>query len=203
MGRFERKKKSERVSEILDAALKVFNEKGFRNTTMEDIINETSLSKGGFYHYFKSTNDILLAIMESESYFFYNMMLNEVAGLTKDELIHAIAESIIARIVRENPSKKLFIMFFFEMLYKPEFIDKYIQIEEETFVQMEQDISKTTGITKDSLKRAAYDERMVFLARISSAIILVYHIFPGKKMMKKNLHYVEDFFVRILEDVFQ
>ena len=36
-----------RKKEILDAAKKVFIEKGFDATTMEDIIGKTSLSKGG------------------------------------------------------------------------------------------------------------------------------------------------------------
>ena len=44
------KSKSERKKEIMEAAKSVFLEKGFEKTTMEDIIAETSLSKGGFYH---------------------------------------------------------------------------------------------------------------------------------------------------------
>ncbi|WP_220607934.1 helix-turn-helix domain-containing protein [Methanobrevibacter oralis] len=40
----------------MNAALKVFLKKGYSNATMEDIINETSLSKGGFYYYFNIYN---------------------------------------------------------------------------------------------------------------------------------------------------
>ena len=38
-----------RKKEILDAAKKVFLRKGFADTVMEDIIVETSLSRGGVY----------------------------------------------------------------------------------------------------------------------------------------------------------
>ncbi len=57
------KSKRERKKEIMEAAKSVFLEKGFEKTTMEDIIAETSLSKGGFYHYYASTTDILHDLM--------------------------------------------------------------------------------------------------------------------------------------------
>lgn len=57
------KTKSERKKEILNAAKACFLEKGFVKTTMEDIIGATSLSKGGFYHYYTNTTDILHDLM--------------------------------------------------------------------------------------------------------------------------------------------
>ena len=57
------KTKSERKKEILNAAKACFLEKGFAKTTMEDIIAATSLSKGGFYHYYTNTTDILHDLM--------------------------------------------------------------------------------------------------------------------------------------------
>ena len=53
----------ERREEIKKAAAKVFVEKGFANTTMENLIIEAGLSKGGFYYYYKNTIDILYDIM--------------------------------------------------------------------------------------------------------------------------------------------
>lgn len=38
-----------RKLEILEAAKKCFLEKGFQNTTMEDVIEKVSLSNGGVY----------------------------------------------------------------------------------------------------------------------------------------------------------
>lgn len=205
MGRFKRKNKSERVEEILEAAIRVFNDKGFRSTTMEDIINETSLSKGGFYHYFKSTDEILLAVMESETYLVFNFMRDELAGLDRDSLIEALVDMMTARIVRENPSKQLFIMFFFEMLDKPEFMEKYFALEEATLGNT--DISEAARGQEispeliDALQKLVKDERMLYLSRLNTAIIIIYHLFPGKKMMKKYMGYVEDMFRRILEDI--
>ena len=44
-----------RKLEILEAAKKCFLEKGFQNTTMEDVIEKVSLSKGGVYYHYSST----------------------------------------------------------------------------------------------------------------------------------------------------
>ena len=71
MAKFERKTKEERCKEIMEAAGSVFFDKGYRNTTMEDIIAKTSLSKGGVYQYYKSTKAIMFDIMQAGNYFRY------------------------------------------------------------------------------------------------------------------------------------
>ncbi len=71
MGQRVKKTREERTQEILDAATDVFLEKGFKQTTMEDIIRRTSLSKGGFYYYYKSTREILLDVMAKKKCSFY------------------------------------------------------------------------------------------------------------------------------------
>lgn len=52
-----------RKREILDAAKKVFLKKGFADTVMEDIITETSLSRGGVYYHYKNKVEILHDLM--------------------------------------------------------------------------------------------------------------------------------------------
>lgn len=49
---------------ILETAHRLFMEKGFENTSVQDIIdNLGGLSKGAIYHHFKSKEEILVAIM--------------------------------------------------------------------------------------------------------------------------------------------
>jgi TetR/AcrR family transcriptional regulator, transcriptional repressor of aconitase len=50
-----------RRAEILEAAAKCFIEKGFHNTTMQDIYAATNLSPGAVYNYFSSKEDIVAA----------------------------------------------------------------------------------------------------------------------------------------------
>ncbi len=44
---------------LVECAHKLFKEKGFNNTTVDDIIRETNSSKGGFYTHFKSKEELL------------------------------------------------------------------------------------------------------------------------------------------------
>jgi TetR/AcrR family transcriptional repressor of nem operon len=38
--------------QILTTAFKLFFEKGYKEVTMSELVKETGLSKGAFYHYF-------------------------------------------------------------------------------------------------------------------------------------------------------
>lgn len=47
---------------ILEAAIKVMNERGIGATRFEDIAIEANVTRGAIYYYFKSKNDIIYAI---------------------------------------------------------------------------------------------------------------------------------------------
>lgn len=53
-----------RKSELLDAAQKLFIEKGYAKTAVTDILNVHGLSKGVFYYYFKSKEEVMDAIIQ-------------------------------------------------------------------------------------------------------------------------------------------
>ena len=54
----------ERKDQIMSAAEGVFTRKGFDNARMDDIAEETGLSKGTLYLYYKSKNDLIIAILD-------------------------------------------------------------------------------------------------------------------------------------------
>jgi AcrR family transcriptional regulator len=54
----------ERKNQIINAAEGVFTEKGFDEARMDDIAEETGLSKGTLYLYFKSKDDLIIAILD-------------------------------------------------------------------------------------------------------------------------------------------
>jgi AcrR family transcriptional regulator len=54
-----------RRTEILEAAVKCFMEKGFHNTTMQDIYSVTNLSPGAVYNYFSSKEDIVVTALKA------------------------------------------------------------------------------------------------------------------------------------------
>ena len=60
-------KSVQKKQHILDTARKVFEEKGFKNVTMKDIVEACEISRGGLYLYFENTEQILLEILHMEA----------------------------------------------------------------------------------------------------------------------------------------
>lgn len=58
-----RREKEQRRNAILNAARKLFFEKGFKEVTVENIAKRSELSKGSIYLYFKSKEDIYTHIL--------------------------------------------------------------------------------------------------------------------------------------------
>ena len=53
------KTKEERRNEIIETAGKLFDEKGYEQTQVQDIVNEIGVAKGLFYYYFKSKDEVM------------------------------------------------------------------------------------------------------------------------------------------------
>ncbi len=67
----------ETINLILDVASRLFLEKGYEHTSIQDIIDHLGgLSKGAIYHHFKSKEDILVAVTERMTEESNRMLLN-------------------------------------------------------------------------------------------------------------------------------
>lgn len=66
---------------IIKEAFKLFSEKGYEKTTISELINVVGTSKGGFYHHFKSKNEILeeitLSYLSGINNFYAEMLEDE------------------------------------------------------------------------------------------------------------------------------
>ncbi|MBN2376920.1 MAG: TetR/AcrR family transcriptional regulator [Sedimentisphaerales bacterium] len=51
-------------SDILMAGARLFSLHGYSETSMNDILENTSISKGAFYYHFKSKRDMVIAVLE-------------------------------------------------------------------------------------------------------------------------------------------
>jgi len=59
-----RRRPGERPQELLDAALRVFAARGYRNTRLEEVAAEAGVTKGAVYHYFPDKEALLLRAIE-------------------------------------------------------------------------------------------------------------------------------------------
>ncbi len=58
---------------VVEAALDLFQEKGYHGVSVEELVEHAETSKGGFYHHFKSKDDLLYEIHD----IFISYVLNE------------------------------------------------------------------------------------------------------------------------------
>lgn len=58
-------KMNERKRNVVNAAQRLFIEKGFQNTSIQDILEEAKISKGTFYNYFNSKRECLIAMIDN------------------------------------------------------------------------------------------------------------------------------------------
>lgn len=81
----------ETVNKILDVSFRLFREKGYDHTTIQDITQELGMSKGAVYHHFKSKEEILDRISDryyDEKDWFQSVRLD--SGLTGLEKVRRV-----------------------------------------------------------------------------------------------------------------
>ena len=61
--RWERRP-DDRTQELLEAALRVFAEQGYRNTRLDEVAEAAGVTKGTIYHYFDTKEALLLGVIE-------------------------------------------------------------------------------------------------------------------------------------------
>lgn len=73
-------KEKEKV--IIEAAIKLFAQKGFTSTSIQEIANESGMSKGAFYLHFKSKDALMLAILN----YYFDTLQQHVSEINDEDL---------------------------------------------------------------------------------------------------------------------
>ena len=207
MPKFERKTKEERCREIREAAKKVFLKKGYRNTTMEDIVAATSLSKGGVYQYYKSTKAVMFDIMQSGNFFRHS----RTQGIIKEgleaqtdifEIITRVFEAKLFDRVRE---KKLYLMFLSEMPYDKETEALHRKLEKQSFelaLSAFEENSETVPPLRQMAKKFLYADMLLY-SRMFIGIIMSYELFSDKKVFDSKRKEIHALFYAFIKKMFE
>lgn len=88
---------------IFEAALKVFAEKGYSNSTIDEIASISNVGKGSVYRYFKSKEDLLTQLLKEHYQEIFKMM-NDIFSREQD-VLKQIEEMIRAwvKFIEKNP----------------------------------------------------------------------------------------------------
>ena len=93
------KKPEQRRREIIDAAGELFRTQQYETTTMNDVMKKLGVAKGTIYHYFKSKEDLLEAVVEKSIDDYVAMMqatLNNSSGTALERIRVLITSGRVA-----------------------------------------------------------------------------------------------------------
>ncbi|EJO5347379.1 TetR/AcrR family transcriptional regulator [Clostridium botulinum] len=163
------KRALEKYNRILDAAYKLFNEKGYYNITTADIAKEADVATGSLYAYFEDKKHIYIKVIEK---------LNEKFIYPTHNFW---VENVDKQLNNEEEAKELFKMFI-EMMIKKHDFSKTFHDEMEALTLLDEDIAR---VRREQEKRR--DEN---IADIFSVLSI-----PFKGEEEKNIFFHYSFFI--------
>ena len=118
----------ERKKQIRQAAMKVFLDKGFRNTVMNDIMEATGLSRGGLYHHYGSTYEILYDIMVEGNKYREKIIYDEM-NKTSQDFSEVLSEIILEKMLYRSDYVSIYVMFLQELNHDDKLKDLYEKLK--------------------------------------------------------------------------
>lgn len=86
------------VDNIIEVSYKLFVEKGYDKSSIQDIIKELGLSKGAIYHHFRSKEEILYAVLNREqekNNMLLDSIISEIDGCSGKEKLTKVLNQLI------------------------------------------------------------------------------------------------------------
>jgi len=74
-------KKISTRNKILNSAFRLFYERGFNGTSIDDILKDAGLNKGSLYHLFKGKKELLLVVIEEKIAYNLQVKYKEIATM--------------------------------------------------------------------------------------------------------------------------
>lgn len=182
----------ERKQEIMQAASKLIIEKGFANTTMEDIVAGTTMSKGGVYHYYKNTVDIFKDLMLDGIQYRNRIIKEHLDEQPSGREIQFIAKELVDRILDDNPYMSLYVEFLIEKKRNPQLNMVFEELKKQSLESLKTIMDNPP---KPLLKQESYDMLTDFL----NGMILASNVLNARENFSKNRILLEKMFVLIFE----
>lgn len=169
----------ERKKQIRQAAIKVFLDKGFRNTVMNDIMEATGLSRGGLYHHYGSTHEILYDIMMEGNLNRKDIIQKSIydEGLILSPQL--FSRMIIDKILADNDYVKLYVMFLCELKENDDLKELYVKIKKES-IQVFKELFSTLFNVLPS------DETFEFMINIMNSGLMACEILNARENFTKK-----------------
>lgn len=186
----KRLSEKERKQQIQLAAKEVFLDKGFNDTTMDDIVKTSGMSTGGVYHYYKNKFDILYDIMEEGIE--YRMEKNKIRDLERSDTIDFVCQILVDRVVDENEFKSLYAMFLKMKLKDSKISEMYNKLK-----PFNTKMLSSLFDEQDTVKKIFEDD---FLFSFINSLIMGYETLGEKETFIQNKEMIKNMVKLYLEE---
>lgn len=181
----------ETVQKILDVSLKLFLEKGYEETTVLDIVNNLGgLTRGAFYHHFKSKEEVLDAL--GDRIFYENNPFDVVKnekGLNGLEKIKKVI-----KLQYQNQEQQELNLMSVPLLNNPRILADYIENNQKIVNPFFEELFKE-AMADGSIKNVKYPKALCSMFTVIIDIWFVPSIFAcTKEELIERLYFARDMF---------
>lgn len=182
-----------RKKEIREAAKKCFLNKGFQLTTMEDVITEIGMSRGGVYHHYASTNEMLKDLMlDGNDY--RNNLINEYLGNNRGkDKYQQMGDILVDKSLADTELTRLYTLLLQAKKYNQDLEKLYQELKLNTTNELSL-IAKQLGIKADIFGDG-------FLVNYINAMILSSEVLCARNSFSQHKKYIKETMVNYIVDI--
>lgn len=143
----QQKRSIEKKKNIIEAAQKLFNEKGYLQTNTSDIAKEAGLSVCSVYSYFKDKKDIFISCLQENSEKIKDSISEKIAEISKDKDVIEIIKDVYYVFIEAHNFSKIYHNDAMSLKYVDYDVRSYFQNERLFFAEATIKQLKEVGIT--------------------------------------------------------
>ena len=182
--------KEERMRQIRNHAKNVFLRKGFDKTTMEDVVKETGMSKGGIYRHYSSTTEMLYDLMIDGNVYRNTLIDEYLESNNGKNKFEQIGEILVDKALASTDLMRLYVIFLKSKDYNKDLYNLYPRLKEIAKNQFAV-VAKKLEIEEDIFE----DE---FLVNYINGLILSTEILDARKSFDSQREFLKDTIVNYI-----
>lgn len=182
-----------RKKEIREAAKKCFLNKGFQLTTMEDVITEVGMSRGGVYHHYASTNEMLKDLMIDGNDYRNNLINEYLKNNRGKDKYQQMGDILVDKSLADTELMRLYTLLLQAKKYNQDLEKLYQELKPNTTNELSL-IAKQLGIKTDIFK----DD---FLVNYINAMILSSEVLCARNSFSQHKKYIKETMVNYIVDI--
>ncbi|MCS7232651.1 MAG: TetR/AcrR family transcriptional regulator [Synergistetes bacterium] len=184
---------------ILNAALECFAQKGFKETTVDEIAKRAKVSKGNIYWHFKSKFEIFRELIKEEVKKIHQLIEEEGDdSLSLKELWRRKTEKAFALIGKLEKQLKVFYEILFSAWKTEEAKNFFLEIEEENINKHRRILEGELKVRNLHLSETDLEHISKLLTLLHYAIVFRVLLFQGNESLWKELKEMTSSFFDIL-----